>query len=121
MGRVLINSINNRNFNNRYYIIIMNNQLNLPHDRIKNFCQKHYISKLSIFGSVLTDNYNSKSDLDILVNFKPDHIPGLNFFYMEEELSKLLGVKVDLNTPAFLSRYFRDEVIKNAKVEYDEG
>ena len=69
----------------------------------------------------MTDNFSSKSDLDVLVDFKPDHIPGLDFFDMEEELSKLLGVKVDLNTPSFLSKYFRDEVIKNARVEYDEG
>lgn len=99
----------------------MNKQLNLPNDLIKKFCRKHFIKRFSIFGSALTDNFNSKNDLDVLVDFKPDHIPGLNFFDIEEELSKLLGVKVDLNTPSFLSRYFRDEVIKNARVEYDEG
>ena len=99
----------------------MNSQLEMPHALIKKFCQKHHIKRLSIFGSSATNNRNSKSDLDVLVDFKPAHVPGLEFFNMEDELSELLGIKVDLNTPSFLSHYFRDEVLKNAKVEYDEG
>jgi len=50
--------------------------------------------------------------------FDPDHIPGLAFFAMQDELSEILGRKVDLNTPNFLSKYFRDEVIQEAEVQY---
>ena len=92
----------------------------IPKEQIAEFCRKHHIRKLSLFGSVLRDDFRPDSDVDVLVEFDPDHIPGLiRFAGMELELSAMLsGRKVDLNTPKFLSRYFRDEVLKEAEVQY---
>lgn len=93
-------------------------QINIPKMEIVAFCRKHNIRKLSLFGSVLRDDFRPDSDVDVLVEFEPDHIPGLAFFDMEAELSKILGRKVDLNTPQFLSHYFRDKVLSEAEVQY---
>jgi predicted nucleotidyltransferase len=79
--------------------------------RIAEFCRKHHIRKLAFFGSVLRDDFRPDSDVDVLVEFEPGHVPGLAFFAMQDELSELLGRRVDLNTPGFLSPYFRDAVI----------
>ncbi len=87
--------------------------LNIPKEKISEFCRKHRIRKLSFFGSVLRDDFRPDSDVDVLVEFDPNHVPGLDFFGMEIELSEILGRKADLNTPGFLSRYFRDEVREN--------
>jgi predicted nucleotidyltransferase len=86
--------------------------------QIADFCRRHHIRKLSFFGSVLRDDFTPQSDVDVLVEFEPGKVPGLAFFRMERELSKILGRKVDLNTPNFLSRYFRDEVLAEAQVQY---
>jgi predicted nucleotidyltransferase len=93
-------------------------KVRLPRDKIADFCRRHHIRKLAVFGSVLHGDSRPDSDLDVLVEFVPGHVPGLAFFGMEQELSELLGRKVDLNTPQFLSRYFRDEVLAEAKVQY---
>jgi hypothetical protein len=92
----------------------------LAFDRAKlaEFCHHHHIVSLALFGSVLRDDFGPESDVDVLVEFEPGHVPGLAFFDMEEELSHLLGRKVDLNTPGFLSPYFRDEVLEEAEVQY---
>ena len=87
--------------------------------RIAEFCQTHHIVKLALFGSVLTERFDSNSDVDVLVEFHPDHIPGMiRLCGMERELSEIIGRKTDLRTPNDLSRYFRDEVIKNAVIQY---
>jgi hypothetical protein len=85
---------------------------------VTEFCRRHHIRKLAVFGSVLHDDARPDSDLDVLVEFEPGHVPGLAFFAMEQELSELLGRKVDLNTPQFLSKYFHDRVIEEAEVQY---
>ena len=92
----------------------------LAFDRAKlaEFCRRHHIVSLALFGSVLRDDFGPESDVDVLVEFESGHVPGLAFFDMEEELSDLLGRKVDLNTPGFLSPYFRDEVLEEAEVQY---
>lgn len=90
----------------------------VPNKRVADFCRKHYIRKLAFFGSVLRDDFGPDSDIDVLVEFEPGHTPGLAFFEMQEELSQILGRKVDLNTPKFLSRYFREQVIRDARVQY---
>ena len=82
------------------------------------FCRRHHVNKFMLFGSVLHQSFRPDSDLDVLVEFEPDHTPGLAFFAMQEELSSLLGKKVDLNTPRCLSRYFRDDVMREAEVLY---
>ncbi|MGA2032578.1 MAG: nucleotidyltransferase family protein [Thermoguttaceae bacterium] len=91
----------------------------LPADKIADFCRRHHIRKLSLFGSVLRDDFRPDSDIDVLVEFEPGARTGLAFFAMEIELSELLGRKVDLNTRGFLSKYFRDQVLNEAEVQYD--
>ena len=93
-------------------------KLELPKDKIAEFCRRHHIRKLAVFGSVLREDFRPDSDLDLLVEFELDHTPGLACFGMEQELSELLGRKVDLNTPQFLSPYFRDKVLAEAEVQY---
>lgn len=87
-------------------------------EQLQAFCQGHHIRRLAIFGSALHDDARPDSDVDILVEFEPGHTPGFRFFEIEAELSRMLGRKVDLNTPGFLSRYFRDEVQAEAEVQY---
>jgi predicted nucleotidyltransferase len=93
-------------------------KVHLPKAKIADFCRRHHIRKLAVFGSVLHGDSHPDSDLDVLVEFEPGHVPGLAFFGMEQELSELLGRKVDLNTPQFLSPYFRNEVLAEAEVQY---
>jgi uncharacterized protein len=92
----------------------------IPKHSIEEFCQKHHIRKLSIFGSYLREDFGPESDMDFLVEFDPEHIPGLiEFAGMEIELSDLLGgQKVDLRTQQDLSKYFRDQVVAEAVVQY---
>ncbi|MFH0822023.1 MAG: nucleotidyltransferase family protein [Pseudomonadota bacterium] len=92
----------------------------IPKGLIEEFCRRHHIRKLSIFGSYLREDFGSESDIDFLVEFDPNHIPGLiGFAGMEIELSELLGgLKVDLRTPQDLSEYFRDQVMAEAEVRY---
>jgi predicted nucleotidyltransferase len=92
----------------------------IPIDReaVAAFCRRHHVRRLALFGSVLREDFSPVSDVDVLVEFEPGHVPGLAFFSMEEELSALLKRKVDLNTPGFLSRYFRDQVLAEAETQY---
>jgi len=91
----------------------------LPHSRLTDFCRRNHIKKLSVFGSALSGQLRPNSDIDILVEFEQDHTPGLfSIVRMEMELSEALGRKVDLRTPDDLSQYFRDEVMRNASVQY---
>jgi len=91
----------------------------IAQDEIAAFCRRHHIRRLALFGSVLRDDFRPESDVDVLVEFEPGHTPGLDFFSMEIELSEIIGRKVDLNTPGFLSRYYRDRVLAEAEVLYD--
>jgi len=94
----------------------------LPSNRLAQFCQKHHIRKLSLFGSILRDDFGPRSDIDMLVEFEPQQVVGfLKLAAMEIELSEMLGRKVDLRTPAELSRYFRQEVLATAEVRYEKG
>jgi len=96
-------------------------RLQLNKRRISSFCKRHHIRKLSLFGSVLRTDFNEASDIDVLVEFDPAHVPGLiRLAAMERELTELLGRKVDLRTPQDLSRYFRDQVLATASVQYAE-
>ena len=83
------------------------------------FCRRHHVRKLSLFGSALRDDFGPESDLDILVEFGPGHTPGFAFFGMQDELPELFGRKADLNTPASLSCYFRQDVLGSAQVQYE--
>jgi len=87
---------------------------------IESFCRQNHIRKLALFGSALSDELNPDSDIDLLVEFEEDHIPGLiTLAGMEIELSDKIGRKVDLRTPRDLSRYFRAEVVRQAEVQYE--
>ena len=91
----------------------------IPSETITQFCQRYHIQKLSFFGSVLRADFSPESDIDILVEFEPQHIPGLiSLSAMEQELSEIFQRKVDLRTPEDLSSYFRQEVIDSAIVQY---
>ena len=95
--------------------------VDIPEDTIADFCRRHHIRRLVLFGSILRDDFGPESDIDVLVEFDSDHIPGLAFFGMEQELAEILRRKVDLNTPQFLSPYFREEVLAEALVQYVEA
>lgn len=101
----------------------MNAQLSIPKSELADFCQAHGIRRLAIFGSALRADFGPESDIDVLVEFAPDHAPGLlGVAGMEIELSPLFGGrKVDLRTPEDLSRYFRQEVLDTAEVQYAQG
>lgn len=97
-------------------------RIRIPREQIRQFCKKYHIRKLSLFGSVLRDDFTPTSDIDVLVEFQPGGKIGLfKMAHMENELSDLIGRKVDLRTPQDLSRYFRQEVVENAEVQYAEG
>lgn len=96
----------------------MSVKLNVPHEMLAVFCRKNRVRRLSFFGSVLRDDFGPESDVDLLMEFEPGTAVGLKFFGMEQELSEMLGRKVDLNTPGFLSKYFREEVLAEAEDVY---
>jgi Predicted nucleotidyltransferases len=91
----------------------------LPQEAIADFCRRNHIRRLALFGSILRDDFGPQSDVDVLVEFEPDTKVGLGFFRMQDELTQLLGRQVDLNTPGFLSVYFRDQVLAEARVQYE--
>jgi predicted nucleotidyltransferase len=97
----------------------MSTRIDIPRESIAEFCRRHQIRRLALFGSVLRDDFRLDSDVDVLVEFDPQAGMGLfTLAAMELELSELLGRKVDLRTPAELSRYFRDEVVESSEVLY---
>jgi uncharacterized protein len=86
---------------------------------IAEFCRKNQIRSLALFGSVLRDDFHPDSDVDVLVEFQEEaHVGMLKLAGMEMELSEIIGHKVDLNTPGFISRYFREQVLAEAEVQY---
>ena len=96
-------------------------RLPIPQDELRRFCQSHHIRRLSLFGSVLRDDFGTDSDVDVLVEFDPAHVPGFAFIDMQDELSKLLGRPVDLLTFKSISRWIRDDVLASANVQYAES
>jgi len=97
----------------------MNLPIEIDREVIAGFCRRHHLTKLALFGSVLTDRFGPDSDVDVLFEYDPEHVPSLfDVAGMEEELSEILGRKADMRTPRDLSRYFRDEVVRTAQVHY---
>jgi predicted nucleotidyltransferase len=92
--------------------------LPISRDEIADFCRRNRIRKLALFGSILRADYSPQSDIDVLVEFEPGATPGLAFFSMQEELTRLFGRTVDLHTAASLGKYFRDDVLAEAEVQY---
>ncbi|MCX6675644.1 MAG: nucleotidyltransferase family protein [Methanothrix sp.] len=92
--------------------------ISVDREKIAEFCRRHHIRRLSLFGSVLREDFGPASDVDVLVEFEPGHTPGLVFFSMEEELSQIIGRNVDLNTSGFLSPCFRYRIERESEVQY---
>lgn len=93
--------------------------IQVSQEKIAEFCQRHYVRKLSLFGSVLRDDFHPGSDVDVLVEFEPGKTPGFKIVTMQQELSEIFGGRlVDLRTPNELSRYIRDRVLTEASVQY---
>ena len=100
----------------------MSARIEIPHDQIAEFCQRWRVRKMALFGSVIRDDFTPESDVDVLVEFRIGWNPGLRFFgEMPDELSQILSRKVDLNTAQDLSPYFRQEVLDEAEVIYDQA
>ncbi len=101
----------------------MKNNLSIDKEMLRAFCEAHGVRHLALFGSVLTDRFGPSSDVDVLVDFLPDRVPGFfKLAALEGELSELFGGrKVDLRTPQDLSRHFRDKVLATAEVQYARG
>ena len=95
------------------------NGIEISNRAIKEFCRKHHIQRLAFFGSILRDDFGPTSDIDVLVTFEPGATPGFGFIGIQNELSEMLGHPVDLHTPASLSKYFRNEVLREAEPLYD--
>lgn len=95
-------------------------RIDIPKEMIEAFCRRNQIRRLALFGSVLRDDFGPSSDVDVLVEFEAGaHVGLLRLAGMEIELSEMLGRKVDLNTPGFLSDYFRAQVLAEAEVQFD--
>lgn len=104
-------------------VIRMTVRVDIPQEALATFCRRQHIRRLAVFGSALRADFAAESDVDFLVEFEPEHIPGLfAIARMERELSALLGGRrVDLRTPEDLSRYFRQQVLEEAEVQYAQG
>jgi hypothetical protein len=98
-------------------------RIELDKEQLGAFCQERHIRRLAIFGSALRADFRPDSDIDLLVEFEPEHVPGLfGIARLERELSALFGGrKIDLRTPEDLSRYFRQQVLTEAEVQYAQG
>ena len=93
--------------------------IDIPQEKIAEFCRRHYIRRLALFGSALRDNFTPDSDVDVLVEFEPGTRVGMiGLAGIELELSSILGRKVDMNTPGFISKYFRNQVLEEAEDQY---
>jgi hypothetical protein len=100
---------------------VSDKNLRPPPEAIAEFCRRHHIRKLSLFGSVLRDDFRPDSDIDVLVEFEPGHVVGLEILDMEEELSALFGGhKVDMVKEKYLNRWLRGPVLASAEVQYAE-
>ena len=95
-------------------------RISIPKDKISVFCKQNQVRRLSFFGSVLREDFGPDSDVDILVEFEPGTRMGLiRLSGLEIELGKIIGRKVDLNTPGFLNKYYRNKILTEADVQYD--
>jgi predicted nucleotidyltransferase len=97
----------------------MSPHISIDREALSAFCRRHHIARLSLFGSVLRDDFRPDSDVDVLVEFQPGHVPGLRFVSIEREFSELLhGRRIDMVTPKFLNARIRDQVLKQAEQLY---
>jgi len=100
----------------------MSPKIQIDREKIAEFCRRHHIRKLSLFGSVLRDDFREDSDVDVLVEFEPGHVVGFRIIDMEEELSRLFGGhNVDIVSEKYLNHRLRDRILESAEVQYAEG
>ena len=97
----------------------MPDRLPVNRDAIQQFCRRHHITEMRLFGSVLRDDFGDESDVDVLVRFAPGQSPGWEIVDIERELSDLIGRKVDLITFGGLKPWWRDEILPRSEVIYD--
>ena len=91
----------------------------IPGEAVGRFCRRNHVRRLSLFGSILREDFGAESDVDVLVEFEAGKVPSLlGMAGLEIELSEMLGRRVDLRTPEDLSRYFRNEVVEGAVLQY---
>ena len=101
---------------------IMTVQIEIPKDKIAEFCRRNHVRRLALFGSVLRDDFQPDSDVDVLVEFEPGARVGMiTLAGIEIELSRLLGRRAEMHTPKGLDPYFRDEVLDVAEVQYEQA
>lgn len=94
----------------------------IPQEAVAEFCRRHHIRRLALFGSILRDDFTGDSDIDMLAEFAPQCVPGLlRMAGLEIEMTAIVGRKVDLRTPAELSRHFRKQVLAEARTQYVEA
>lgn len=91
----------------------------IPEEALSVLCRRYHVQRLALFGSALREDFGPESDVDVLVEFEPGRTPGLGFVRLQREMSELLGYEVDLHTYQSLSRYFRDDVLRDAEVKYE--
>ena len=100
----------------------MNTQVAVDRDRIAEFCRRNHIRRLSLFGSVLRDDFTPESDVDVLVEFEPGHAVGFRIIEMERELSQMFGGRrADIVSEKFLNHRIRDRVLDEAEVLFMSG
>jgi predicted nucleotidyltransferase len=96
--------------------------IDIPQEALVQFCRRHGIRRLSLFGSVLREDFRPDSDIDVLVEFRPERVIGWEVIDIEDELSQLLGGhKVDMINPKYLLPRLKDQILNSAQVQYDEG
>ncbi len=101
---------------------MLTSDIQIPRVQLAEFCKRNHIQKLSLFGSIIRETFGPNSDVDVLVEFEPGHVPGLALIRMQDELAALLGGReVDLVTPKFLNRRVRDQIMREAVVQYAVG
>ncbi len=98
---------------------MVRSNISIDREQLADFCRRHHVRKLSLFGSVLRDDFGPSSDVDVLVEFEADHSPGWEIVDIETELSRLLDRKVDLVNPKFLNRHLKDRVLATSEVQYE--
>lgn len=96
--------------------------IDVPQAELEALCHRYQIRRLMLFGSVLGDDFNPDSDVDVLVEFEPEARVGFfKFVDIQDALSAALGRSVDLHTPQSLSRHFRDNVLGAAATLYERA
>lgn len=93
-------------------------KLPITEERLAEFCRKHHIQRMSVFGSVLRDDFRPESDVDFLVEFEEGHHPGWDIVDVCDELERLVGREVDVVNPKYLKQRLRKNVLENAQLVY---